>query len=543
MSNETALDWLNRAQSKCAKNQSTSSILPSFLSCSLAYIWEDATDAFLNRETNISLQQRSTQQHRTHDQADHDHLIPSKPPHFIFQEGTRVRFVDEILCAECSKSATRVYGTNDQQITSTADSNDDYTPPSRNVVLEITGVTGVGKTALSISLAASYVAATSNFLLQNVSFLSDNAIAMKAKIPPPPQVIILDSDYGIHACQLASAVRASVVRMWEKQQNHRNRSHTSNTQTQHSNLSHCDPNNRNDENINNLDPSFEKQNSSQINHEILSCLSRIHIAHPRDLGCGYVSCIEAIKYALDSIRTQQSQSQKTAYASENFEEPADFQVPFLQSIRKQHPSASSQKNKDNPSPPIMLIIDSLNTFQYHDQMLEDLTEVTPTQNTNISDPLNINQGSSTYKNYSSNTKRKNGSGLSGRNDFLRQLERFLQSQNRNIILIATKSMSSKHSNNNTNNSYYRSKDPWNKLVTHRVCLDRVKMGTDEQKLGYEFVALFQKKVVQMKNADVDNGGLYNVGTFDHKKNCNESNNVTNEMQIVPFSVTSYGILC
>ena len=67
-------------------------------------------------------------------------------------------------------------------------------PQQKHIVFEIAGGSGIGKTSLVTSLAASYVAATSHLIHSSVM------------TSPTPQVVILDYEYGIHACQLTRVI-------------------------------------------------------------------------------------------------------------------------------------------------------------------------------------------------------------------------------------------------------------------------------------------------------------------------------------------------
>jgi len=136
--------------------------------------------------------------------------------------------------------------------------------------------------------------------------------------------------------------------------------------------------------------------------------------------------------------------------------PRNCGIGFVSTLEVIRHALDAQSNISNP---IMIIIDSLGAFEQRERMMEE-----------------------------------SRSGLSGRGDFIRQLGRLLRA-NKNVMVFAT-----------LTGNYQE--DSWNKLVTHKVSLERVKSGTLEEREGFEFVALLN--------------------------DCNV---------VVPFSVTSGGILC
>ena len=527
MSHETALTWWNRSLESNVDPTTKSQNSPSHQDL---FVWEDATSAFLGQETNASLQQRKQQQqqffHSGLNQTDssfgsqHYQQQQSSQPKVTFQEGTHIRFIDELF-----QETTNAYGNknvlavNDESNANTNQEGNNNSVKNTNVVLEISGGTGVGKTTLVTSIAASFLAATSRFIFpaQYNTDCSDSTTSSTSQTTQQqPQVIFIDSEYGLHACHLASTVRASIIRMWEKQQIETHSHH----QVMHIGDSH--------------------ERYQKLEQEILSALARIHITRPNDLDIGYVSTLEAIRHALDSNRTEQEKkhqqhvsNQKLSHLQkeEGGKGGSTFEVPLLKSLNQtsfHNPSTSSTMpssssplhtspaSNKSPCPPIMLIIDSLNVFESTNRMLEQ------TQ-----------------------------SGLSGKHDFVRQLQRLLQSQPRNIIVVATTQTQSKSdiastSNANTSTNTNTMMDPWNKCVTHRISLERVKTGTPEEQQGYEFVALFSKQsshasgdASRKRLRSIDGNSSSSTTTKDHYEN----NSRMSWTQMVPFSVTSHGILC
>ena len=524
MSHETALDWFERSHGNSNLNQgiegNQSRERPqSEEEFELSSIWEDATDAFLYKKSNRSL--NLEYQSRISNKEENESF------EILFQEGTNISFIDELWKETSVNDGTH---TNTSFIQDEHNKISTKTAQPNNIVLEIAGGTGMGKTALSLSLASSYIAATSNLLLPRIPN------GYNALRPPPitPQVIILDSEYGVHTCNLVSSVRASMIRFWEKQKLQQNQYW-------------------NDESV--------------LEKEILSSLSRIHISHPRDAGHGFVSCLEAIRSTLDEIRDKerkQLQKQRVLFASQNnnminrrIEESSTFQIPFLESAKQKKLNEESQTALRTPSPPIMLIIDSLNAFEYTDCMLEEI------HNSSIAATTTT---TSSNRNYSIIVNKKIQSGLSGKNDFSRQLLRFLKSQNRNIIVVATKSIPNSYSTISSllpNSSYGDSL--WRKCVTHNVSLQRVSVGTNEEKMGYEFVALIQNKKKRTNlheeqqpvcdnNSNIFDSNDYesnnangieagNLSRVDSHLSRNLSLNQIGSIQIFPFSITAHGIIC
>lgn len=101
----------------------------------------------------------------------------------------------------------------------------------------------------------------------------------------------------------------------------------------------------------------------------------------------------------------------------------------------------------------------------------------------------------------------NGSGLSGRSDFIRQINR-LRSRHR-VFMASTRT-----TRQDAANPFRSGFDSWDKITTHQILLAKSLPGSSEGKDGYRFVALFK---------DGQTG--------------------SNEKQITPFSFTENGISC
>lgn len=103
------------------------------------------------------------------------------------------------------------------------------------------------------------------------------------------------------------------------------------------------------------------------------------------------------------------------------------------------------------NPPALLLFDSmLSAFQMTSKMLESLP---------------------------------NGNGLSGLNDFMRQLKKL--TNNHEIMIMSTRTCTGDVSTQLRSNV-----DGWNKIVTHRLAIAKSSSGSREQKEGYDFVAMF-----------------------------------------------------
>ena len=135
------------------------------------------------------------------------------------------------------------------------------------------------------------------------------------------------------------------------------------------------------------------------------------------------------------------------------------------------------------SPPVMLLLDSvISAFQLSNKMQESLP---------------------------------NGSGLSGLNDFVRQLNR-LRSKH-SIFLVSTRTITG-----NSPNQFRSSSDGWDKIISHRLSIMKSIAGSPEERDGHEFVALCKAQ---------------NDATSEHVVGPAQNHHV------IPFSFTSNGISC
>ena len=100
-----------------------------------------------------------------------------------------------------------------------------------------------------------------------------------------------------------------------------------------------------------------------------------------------------------------------------------------------------------------------------------------------------------------------GQGLSGRIDFVRQLDRIISEHD--VVVVATRNTRGKNVGGSS------SCEGWNKIVTDHVPIKRVIPGTKEDKEGFSFVAATPEQ--------------------------NQSNNL-NWNGFTPFSVTDDGLL-
>jgi hypothetical protein len=149
-------------------------------------------------------------------------------------------------------------------------------------------------------------------------------------------------------------------------------------------------------------------------------------------------------------------------------------VSALESIQQSLDHIRETSFADKSMPPVLLLFDSmLSAFQMSTKMLESLP---------------------------------NGSGLSGLNDFIRQIKKLRNGHE--TIIFTTRTCTGDVSNHWRSNC-----DGWNKIVTHRISIQKSVMGSSEKKAGYDLVAI----------------GHSQNGDFEGRP--------------IPFSVTSRGIVC
>jgi len=124
-------------------------------------------------------------------------------------------------------------------------------------------------------------------------------------------------------------------------------------------------------------------------------------------------------------------------------------IATLESLR-QALDVQIDTNQESPLPPVLLLFDSLiSAFQLSNKMQESLP---------------------------------NGKGLSGMNDFLRQVKR-LRAKHSSIIV------STRTTTGDIARQSRSSCEGWDKLTTHRVTLMKSVAGSPEEREGYDFVAL------------------------------------------------------
>ena len=109
----------------------------------------------------------------------------------------------------------------------------------------------------------------------------------------------------------------------------------------------------------------------------------------------------------------------------------------------------------------------------------------------------------------------NGSGLSGLNDFLRQLKR-LRSKHSSIV-VSTRTVTGTSDTLRSYSAFYE----WDKITTHRIMVTKAIEGSPEEIDGYDFVALLQPQYDPKTGTNIDNKAH----------------------QVFPFSVTASGISC
>ena len=273
-----------------------------------------------------------------------------------------------------------------------------------------------------------------------------------------PRVVILDLEKGIHAVKLILAVREAVLRRWDETAAAR--------QWKREQAKLWKLNATGDKSS----PREEEMMGTTINEQrqielaITSCLGRINIVQPRDFTyLSLVATIEALGHSLDKERGLLDES--------------------LSSPKKSRSGVDIQNQQQQP--PTLIMIDSLTTLDASTRHLESL----PTSST-----------SSGNKSSGSNT------GLSERNEFYRQLIR-LREEHKVAIIATSRSLPSA---NNSGSSKRGGTTLFDKMVSHRLTLHQVVVGTREDQAGYDFVATLNKE---------DAGGVY------------------------PYSVTAGGVYC
>ena len=177
----------------------------------------------------------------------------------------------------------------------------------------------------------------------------------------------------------------------------------------------------------------------RIQSEIYSALSRIHIVKLNSgegLYADAIPVLESLRHSLDLAAEQCDRIGSTSG------------------------SIGGGNRPTSAAPPTLLIIDSLTSSERRSQRLEAL-----------------------------------GSGLSGQNDFYRQLNRLLAAHPVSVVGTSTGSAATMVAGSgNTGVTGGRDSNPWSKMVTARVGLDRKDVATENASsgagaTGYDYQAL------------------------------------------------------
>mmetsp|Transcript_40490 Transcript_40490/g.47388 ORF Transcript_40490/g.47388 Transcript_40490/m.47388 type:complete len:512 (+) Transcript_40490:98-1633(+) len=375
---------------------------------------------FMNRKDSVQSPYRSTQI---------DNLD--------FDEGTDIQFIDEILK---SAMVTSHYFPDTGCLSSSVSADfsrkrkrDKKVTKRKNklgIFFEISGSKCTGKTTLLISLAASYL--TKTFVLH------DDSLNPPCQAPniyhhsmqTLPLVVLFDTESGIHIPALVNAVRAAVLRKYRS--------------------SNFAPEYNNKESIR------DGPSTNMIETEIAINLSRIHLCRPCD-NFDLICAFEALRNSLE--------------VKEN--EKVDINNPLL-----------FQRRIDKSRAPVMILLDSISSFEKRDKMMEDMKS------------------------------KKGESGLSGSTDLIRQVKRFLERFPDSIVFATRRNNfgSLAHGKLKKHSKVFGNglTDGWSKMSTHRVCLKAVAPGTLEERNGFKFVA---------------------------------TSNLQQNIMACPFSISSGGICC
>jgi len=293
---------------------------------------------------------------------------------------------------------------------------------------------------------------------------------------PMPVVVILDSELGIHAPVLAAMVRAAVLRRWGETAHVRrllDKRRRSSTKS----------NDAADEKSSSSSSSSEDEEWRRIQDEIVSALGRIHLIRTTSgtgLSLDGMPVLESLRHSLDKAAE--------VTVDGNIVDGVDggaFASPLL-------PTSSSIVR-----PPTLLIVDSLTASERIDRHLEQL-----------------------------------GSGLSGRNEFFRQLARLRSAHSVAVVGTSTSSAATAVASTAMGGgagiasggaSAGTGVDPWSKMVTARIGLlkqedvDSAMRGdhsTFSQK-GSDFLAIVQSEALVSRSSS---GGI-----------------------VVPFAMTGSGV--
>ncbi|KAL7489320.1 hypothetical protein ACHAW6_015030 [Cyclotella cf. meneghiniana] len=370
----------------------------------------------------------------------------------ILPRGLGISFIDAVLSKQSNALAK-------QSVHKISTSEKKQKCTFCRIVLEINGPARSGMTSILIALAARYVANTSRLFLQADgrdhsattsprTFTSPNNFidceidpSHNATLQPnnrcdtvhsttvtkEPNAVILDLEHGVHTVKLVLSVREAVICRWEEtslaRKCNRQQRHALRLKSRQESAESLANGHDDLEEI--VDMAVEQR---QIERAIASCLGRIHIIQPRDFTyLSLVATVESINNKLDSEKFQRQQTKLQAHVQD---------------------------------PPMLLIIDSLSTLDACTRAQESLPTVSGTKS--------------------------EGSGLSERNEFYRQLVR-LREEHEVTIVGAARNVPNVHKHA-SDSGQRRTGSIWDKMVTQRVALHHVAEGTVEEKEGFSFVA-------------------------------------------------------
>ena len=442
-----------------------------------------------------------------------------------FIQGTGLKFIDQIL-------VSLQHSNNSPHETSTDmknyDSNNNN-KNSKNAVIEIIGKSATGKTQILSTLATNYaIAAVSH--CTSLDFTSEFSSASKSSPPPPPfHVIVFDPEHAIHIQQLHNYIASALLRKWNTTETFRhcyhqlvikrtidNKSNNSGSeQMNHHSGDNSNSTHEPDGDCNDNDMNGSIMDTKLFDQQVLDALDHIHIVRPTNVANGYVATLECINQILDMHEDNKKEGSSLGRDKHD----------LSNATRK---TTSSKQILPN-TPPIFLLMDSIiSAFDGTDKMYES---------------INV--------------------GLSGRNEFLRQLKR-LQSCH-NIVIVATRtirrltntaaaaaassyinaasshahsstmSSASNHHNHHINNNLLLSNcDTWNKMVTNRIILEPLSChGSREEGGGrrreHQFVARSTLPTKQQSDQYIDSHGRLQ--------------NKIEHSNAIPFSITNDGVIC
>eukprot|EP00978_Attheya_sp_CCMP212_P021227 scaffold61816_cov54-Attheya_sp.AAC.4 len=344
-----------------------------------------------------------------------------------------------------------------------------------------------------------------------------------------PRVVIFDADHGMHIFSLVNAVRVAVL--------HRVRDTVplrASTAATAATTANVDSNDNNEHDDSDLEWRF-------IETEITKCLGRIHLVYPQN-GHDFVPALESLRHSLDQAQEVHSSSSTT---TTNDDPLITRQDDDSRQSKQKKRKRWQEDEEERVLPPTLLVMDSLSAFQHVDRMQENLptantttntttATATTTANANVNHNANVNSTSNagaaaaTGRTTTTTTTGGASSGLSGRNELVRQLQRLLARHSSTIVVATTTNTTSHHDSSNSNSS----SSSWNKIVTHRLTLDKVARHSREEADGYDFVAL------------VPNKPATTLPNYNHNHNNTSSHNIKHSStpcDVIPFSITSHGI--